>query len=742
MKKVVLILFLYLFHLSSGLKAQTDKEFWFAAPQVSARHGNSPVYLRFASFENSTNIEISIPANKTFKTIRFSLRAFSSKSVDLSSYLGFLECTPDQTVLDKGLHITSTEIITAYYEIMGSKNDNVVNSDIFTLKGNYGLGTHFFTPFQTHWNNESTVDAWSSIDIVATEDNTKVTVILTNDALGHKAGSPFIITLNKGQCYSIKAASRSGAMHMSGSEIISDKPIAVTLKDDSIKEGQSYDLAGDQIVPVDKTGKEYVVVKGSGDYFTDRTYITVTEDDTKILYGSDSLLATLNKGETFEFQLIDSAAYIKSDKPVYVFHISGFAQELAGALLPSLKCSGSKRIVFTRTNDETFVLNLVTRKGNENSFKLNGKNWINGSDFKPVKGTDSTWMYYSGEVDISLIPAELPAYIENSKGDFHLATLNGTEVGSGFRYGYFSDYGFLELGPDKEICPGTLVSLDGGYGNTKYNWTFNNLPVSDKQRVIVGDSGTYKVEVTKGSDCKMKDSVDIKFLPEISSSILPEDTSYCLNTKISLSTLNTFSSYYWQDASTINTFNVPSPGIYWIEVTNEYGCKKIDSINVSGLTIPDVKIFPPNDELNFCKDSIITLYAANNFATYLWNTGDTISTTITSHNEEDKYWLYVKGYNGCHNTDTIKVDCSPFIENPPNLITPNGDGQNEYFYIGDLKKGKWNLEIYNRWGSRVYFKKGYFNEFNGENLEDGIYYYFLRQVENKRTIKGWLEIIR
>jgi gliding motility-associated-like protein len=740
-KKIIFILFLYLSHLSSGLKAQTDKEFWFAAPQVSSKHGNSPVYLRFSSFENPANIEISVPAYKGFQPIKLSLNAFSSKSIELSSYLGILECTPDQIVLNKGLRITSTEMISAYYEIMGSNNGNVVNSDIFTLKGNYGLGTHFITPFQTYWNNEASVDGWSSIDIVATEDNTRITVTLTKDAFGHKANSPFTIKLNKGQCYSIKAASRLGAMHMSGSEIISDKPIAVTLKDDSIEEGVSYDLAGDQIVPVDRTGKEYVIVKGSGEYSIDRAYITATDDNTNV-YISDSLIATLNKRETLEFQLIDSAAFLKSDKPVYVFHISGFGQELAGALLPSLKCSGSKRIVFTRTNDERFVLNLVTRKGNENSFKLNGKDWIKGSDFKPVKGTDSTWLYYAGDVDITIVPPGLPAYIENLKGDFHLATLNGTETGTGFRYGYFSDYGFLELGGNKEICPGTQISLDGGYGNSQFNWTFNNNPFSDKQRIVVSDSGTYKVEVTKGMDCKMKDSVEIKFFPDITSLILPKDTSYCLNTNISVATLNTFSSYSWQNKSTNNAFNVPSPGTYWVEVTNEYGCKKTDSINVSGLAIPDVKISPPIDELSFCQDTIITLSADHNFATYLWNTGETKSTITTSHNENDIYWLYVTGNNGCYNTDTLKVDCSPYIGNPPNLITPNGDSYNEFFIIDNLKKGKWDLEVYNRWGSRVYYKKGYYNEFNGENLEDGIYYYFLKQVENKRMLKGWLEIIR
>jgi len=741
-KRVFLILFLYLVNLSLELKAQTDKEFWFAAPQVSSRHGNKPVYLRFASFENPASVEISVPANKGFLPIKFNLNAFSSKSIDLSTYLGFLECTPDQSVLNKGLHITSTEMITAYYEVMGSDRDNVVNSDIFTLKGNHSLGTHFLTPFQTHWNNQASVDAWSSIDIVATENNTKITITLTQDAFGHKAGIPFTITLHRGQCYSIKAASRAGALHMAGSEIISDKPIAVTVKDDSIAEGGSYDLAGDQIVPIDQTGTDYILVKGSGEYSTDRVYITATDNNTTVVYGADSVLATISKGTTLEVQLIDSAAYIHSDKPVYVFHITGFYQELAGTLLPSLKCTGSKRIVFTRTNDETLIVNLVTRKGNENYFKLNNQSWLSEADFKPVKGTDGNWLYYSGEVDIDLIPSEIPTYLENTKGDFHLATLNGTEVGSGFRYGYFSDYGFLDLGPDKEICPGTSISLDGGYGNSQYNWTFNDVPFSDKQRIVAYDSGTYKVEVYKGADCKMTDSLKLGFFPEITALVLPNDTAYCLNTSITIAPLNTFSSYLWQDGSTKDSLEIPAPGDYWIQVTNEYGCIKTDSIVISGLEIPEVKIFPPIDELAFCEDTIFTLSAPNTFATYLWNTGDTQSFITTAHNEDDVYWLYVTGYNGCYNTDTLKIDCSPYIENPPNLITPNGDEHNEYFKIPKIKKGKWDLEIYNRWGSRVYYKKGYYNEFKGENLEDGIYYYLLRHVEDKKVFKGWLEIIR
>ena len=42
----------------------------------------------------------------------------------------------------------------------------------------------------------------------------------------------------------------------------SSQPIAITIKDDSVINGSCRDLLGDQLIPVEVTGKEYVVIKG------------------------------------------------------------------------------------------------------------------------------------------------------------------------------------------------------------------------------------------------------------------------------------------------------------------------------------------------------------------------------------------------------------------------------------------------------------------------------------------------
>lgn len=73
----------------------------------------------------------------------------------------------------------------------------------------------------------------------------------------------------------------------------------------------------------------------------------------------------------------------------------------------------------------------------------------------------------------------------------------------------------------------------------------------------------------------------------------------------------------------------------------------------------------------------------------------------------------------------------------PNVITPNGDGKNETFTIERLESYTENvLTIINRWGSTVYEKNGYLNEWNADGLVDGTYFYVLRV---KSAVLGWQE---
>lgn len=76
----------------------------------------------------------------------------------------------------------------------------------------------------------------------------------------------------------------------------------------------------------------------------------------------------------------------------------------------------------------------------------------------------------------------------------------------------------------------------------------------------------------------------------------------------------------------------------------------------------------------------------------------------------------------------------------PNVFTPNNDGYNDVFEIQFLPPNS-QLTIYNRWGSQVYQSNNYQNNWTGENLNDGVYYYMLT-LPSGNTTKGTVTILR
>jgi gliding motility-associated-like protein len=77
----------------------------------------------------------------------------------------------------------------------------------------------------------------------------------------------------------------------------------------------------------------------------------------------------------------------------------------------------------------------------------------------------------------------------------------------------------------------------------------------------------------------------------------------------------------------------------------------------------------------------------------------------------------------------------------PNLITPNDDENNDRFKItscGDL----WKIEIYNRWGAKIFEKENYKDEWDGGGEAEGIYYYSILNQKTKKHFKGWVHLLR
>ncbi|MCC3151569.1 gliding motility-associated C-terminal domain-containing protein [Hymenobacter sp. BT770] len=77
-----------------------------------------------------------------------------------------------------------------------------------------------------------------------------------------------------------------------------------------------------------------------------------------------------------------------------------------------------------------------------------------------------------------------------------------------------------------------------------------------------------------------------------------------------------------------------------------------------------------------------------------------------------------------------------------NVITPNGDTQNETFAIKNIERHpNTALTIFNRWGQKLYHSDDYHNTYGNATTAPGLYYYLCQTAEGA-IYKGWFEVFR
>ncbi len=566
MKRFFLLLLLTALCLTH-LHSQTDKEFWFVAPEVTIDHsfpGGMPIFFNITTTDLAADVTIEMPSNPNFNPIVIHIPPNTTHHEDVTDQIDEIENVWDERdgipgKSNKGFHITSTNLITIYYE---SSRPN--NPDIWALKGNNALGSEFFATFQTRmYNVNSNWDypAYSAFDVVFTEDNTFLTLeippglAIYNGTNPPHTGTVVIGPFNAGETYSGTPAmitepektgwkatdtrfGRAAEDHLNGVRITTNnkKKIAVSLKDDSMKSlvGGCYDLAGDQTVPVHILGTEYIAMRGqltTGNLNTswymppppnpvvqETLFLTATDDNTDI-YINGAYKTTLDRGEHYIHEVIDDITLVESrDSAIYCLQISGFGCEMGQAVLPTTSvCTGSTQVGFTRSTSQGFFMNIMVRKNAKDGFLLNGSPHplLHESVFTDIANSD--WAAARiGPVAETDIPVTVQSMINNTKDVFHLGIINGSTTG-GTRFGYFSDYNPLEVSAfisesgsrDIRLCHGDNVQIVAR-GGIFYSWNptdYLSDPLSPYPVATPPEDITYVATVSGA--CQMMDSTVI-----------------------------------------------------------------------------------------------------------------------------------------------------------------------------------------------------------------------------------------
>jgi gliding motility-associated-like protein len=326
-------------------------------------------------------------------------------------------------------------------------------------------------------------------------------------------------------------------------------------------------------------------------------------------------------------------------------------------------------------------------------------------------------------------------------------------------------------GSDVYLCGGGSAQLGGTpttSAGANIQWTGENATVQSwltgttiPNPVAVVPLGTidtfFYVLRTSDFTCFRTDTVIIYSNPNPTAVIdTSGSTRLCANQTVSLSVNGNFASYQWSNGSNAPTTTISQPGQYYVVVTDQNGCRDTSNyVTVTSIVPPNVSVHP--DTLILYGDSVM-LYSDFNLNSvsvdsFVWYPLSNISCTdcpnpVVSPSNDQSYTLLIYT-SGCTIADSVLIRVIlPNNFYIPNAFTPNGDGNNDDFYV--LSQGGVRVisfQIFNRTGEKVHDGTYPWNgTYKGKPVPPGVYVYVckLGLFGDDRSVfrKGSVTVIR
>ncbi len=265
------------------------------------------------------------------------------------------------------------------------------------------------------------------------------------------------------------------------------------------------------------------------------------------------------------------------------------------------------------------------------------------------------------------------------------------------------------------LCSGDSILINGKY-------VFNSGKYCDT--ITVGNSNCYKI------NCSV-----VTILAPISTTqnvfICPEE-SYFFNGQI-----------------------LKNEGTYCFPYTSVNGCDSVFCLQLNfhksefEINIPLEYVIRAGEE--------VVLEGPPGYQSYLWTPSEALScntcvSPVAHPTADTEYILEVTNEKGCKSSKRIKVKvtpaCTGSVKEIPNGFTPNNDGINDFYTLGDiLLCGPMKFTVFNRWGNIVYQQENWDNQWdglskNGGELPQGTYYVSIEFVSESVIKVGFVDLRR
>jgi gliding motility-associated-like protein len=311
---------------------------------------------------------------------------------------------------------------------------------------------------------------------------------------------------------------------------------------------------------------------------------------------------------------------------------------------------------------------------------------------------------------------------------------------------------------DSHTCHNELSTISCTQNFISYNW--NN---GVTQPFIESNQGTYSITVVDEYGC-VGTSAPFTITNSDPQAQINGITRFCEGDSIQLDASGPYATYLWYPTpaagAAIDTLTT-NDSLYWdggllsLVVSDTMGC--VDTLNANIPFTPnpvaEYTYLPfeyrilVNTPIQFVDQT--TFPVDDSLSTWNWE----ITSPLLESNEQNpliafpdtgirNIFLTVTSELGCVDTIThqIYIVDKPFV---PNAFSPGGDGYNDYLKIPFLNGYPGNsVAIFNRWGKKVYESIDYKNDWNGDELPSGTYFYVVSAPKLEKELKGTIILIR
>jgi len=389
-------------------------------------------------------------------------------------------------------------------------------------------------------------------------------------------------------------------------------------------------------------------------------------------------------------------------------------------------CSASDTLVLTLADIQNFTLGPDLQLCPGESFTLNAGAgwesylWNNGTTTQTFSGT---------------APGTYTVVVTQG---------NNCQATASVQVNYFAPAAFT-LGNDTSLCEGQTLNLSLPANWSTIQWSTGSIQPS----ITLSTAGPVGYTANDGNGCPVSGGLVVTNVFPSPTFAFGPDVSFCQGDTFALIGPAGMANYLWNTGNTGLSIVPATPGIYWLEVSDQNACSWRDSIRVLAIhPRPEVSL---GDDFTFCPDDPVELSPVPPvWDSYSWSTGSLQPSILLT--DSGTVSLVVTNAFGCAAKAEIRARfrCQAILY-VPNAFTPNEDPINPAFRAYGRHIKDFKMDIFNRWGQRIYTSNALEHGWDGRmdaNLiaPNGIYTYRIVYSDfissDEKTLSGRISLLR